>query len=116
MSRLLCLSVLFAACGGLGGSALASGSAGPGAKAGGPGEYAHGKAVTFRQLICEGCPISRAGFNRDRASQVQQSIDSALGGGAPTDELRTFCAAGERGECAEKLRLAQRFLKRRYRL
>ena len=116
MSRSVCLSVLFAACVGLAGSALASGSAGPGAKAGGRGDYAHGKSITFRQLVCDSCPIGRAGFDRDRAAAVKQSIDAALGGGAPTDELRAFCAAGERRECAEKLRLVRRFLERRYRL
>lgn len=116
MPRFLCLSALFAVCVVLAAPALASGSAGPGASAGGRGDYAHGKAITFRQLVCDGCPISRAGFNRDRAATVKQSIDAALTGGSPTDELRAFCAAGDRSECAQKLRLVQRFLERRYRL
>lgn len=98
--------------------AAASGSIGAGgSKAGARGEYTLGKAVVHRSLVCRrGCPIGRRQFNAVRASALAEEIAGVLSGGQPNEMIRALCAAGDRGDCAERLRAVQTYIKRRFRL
>ena len=96
--------------------ASASGSVGAGgSKAGGRGEYTLGKAITHRELVCKGCAIDRKQFNAARARTLMEEIAAALSGQAPTDTVRSLCAAGDRADCAGRLRAVQTYVKRRFR-
>ena len=99
--------------------ASASGSVGPGGvKATASASYSRGKAITFRELVCRGCPIEKRDFNRDRAGRVKESIDAALAGrsgGSETDNIKQLCADDAQA-CSGKLEAVQYFLQRRYKL
>ena len=119
MRKYLCLGVLLAAAVGLTPwDAVASGSVGPGGvKAAARADYARGKAIVFRELVCRTCPIQRREFNRTRAQSLMsslravadQSIDLQV-----TEAIQTLCNGGMSG-CAAKLKLVQLYLQRRYR-
>ena len=104
-----------------GGSAFASGSVGPGGiKTAARAEYAQGKALVFRQLVCRTCPIQRRNFNRDQARQLSNDLKSALNviqviqeGG--NEAIRALCG-GEQADCVAKLQAVHYYLNRRYKL
>ena len=119
MRSALCLGILLAAALGLATQdAAASGSVGPGGvKAAARADYARGKAIVFRELVCRTCPIKRREFNRTRAQSLMGSLREALGQplDAMADEaIATLCSGGANG-CAAKLKLVQLYLQRRYR-
>ena len=97
--------------------ASASGSIGAGGgKAGGRGDYTRGKAIVHRELVCNGCPISRRDFDAAKARALSNDIATAMSGSAPNDMVRSLCRAGDRAECVAKLRAVQTYIKRRFRL
>lgn len=119
MRSALCLGILLAAAAGLAThEAAASGSVGPGGvKAAARADYARGKAIVFRELVCKTCPIKRREFNRTRAQSLMGSLRTALGQpmeAAADEAIATLCSGGANG-CAAKLKLVQLYLQRRYR-
>ena len=101
-------------------SAHGSGSVGPGM---GPlserGAYTLGKRLLFRELVCRKCPISRRGFNRDRARELKRSLDTALSdhGQNLSDDLHIRVLFGDNPEEAvANVAAVRAYLARRYRL
>lgn len=106
----------------------ASGSVGPGSvrtgKSAARADYARGKSIVHRELVCRGCPIKKRAFNRSRARALKASLDRAIeaieeGMRATRDEhVRRLCSQDVRNEgaCKEKLKVVRYYLKRRYRL
>ena len=120
MKKYLCLGVLLAATAGLAsGDAFASGSVGPGGvKAAARADYARGKAIVFRKLVCRTCPIQRREFNRSRAQNLMSTLRAVAEpsiGLQMEGEIATLCN-GRMSGCAAKLKLVQTYLQRRYRL
>ena len=119
MKKYLCLGVLLAATAGLApGDAVASGSVGPGGvKAAARADYARGKAIVFRELVCRTCPIQRREFNRSRAQSLMNTL-RAVAEPSISQQMEgviaTLCNSGLSG-CAAKLKLVQTYLQRRYR-
>ena len=105
----------------VGPSAFASGSVGPGGgKTAARAEYAQGKALVFRELVCRNCPVQRRDFNRDQARRLNGDLEAALDviqriqeGGS--DAIRTLCG-GEEAGCIAKLQAVRYYLNRRYKL
>ena len=102
-------------------SAGASGSFGPGSgvMSNASANYARGKAIVFRELVCGTCPIQKSGFGRERAKGLLESLASALqpGSAAPEDAaVKSLCQGGQAGSCASKLKQVRYYLQRRYRL
>ena len=101
----------------VGSDALASGSVGPGGvKAAARADYARGKALLFRNLVCRACPIQRRGFNRTRARALMAELGAALNQqGGEDSSVRVLCG-GEGAGCAAKVETVRYYLNRRYRL
>ena len=80
--------------------------------------YARGKAIVFRELVCRTCPIQKSGFGRERAKGLLESLASALqpGSAAPEDSAVKSLCQGQTGSCASKLKQVRYYLQRRYRL
>ncbi len=83
-------------------------------------EYAQGKSLVFRQLVCRACPIQRRGFNRDQARSLMTELNAVLNVFQDTaDEdsgtVRALCSGQETG-CSAKLNAVRRYLDRRYKL
>ena len=119
MKKSLCLGILLiATVGGAPLDATASGSVGPGgAKATARADYAKGKAIVFRELVCKTCPIQRREFNRARAQNLVISLRAVAEspiGSQVEDVIQTLCSGGM-SACAAKLKLVQVYLQRRYR-
>ncbi len=119
--RLICLGVLL-----LAGIALvsvpasASGSVAPGAgKINTRAAYALGKSITFRELVCRNCPISRRELNRSRARSLKDSIESAFDENkvstSDDEHIKVLCD-GKAEDCTTRLELVNYYLTRRYRL
>ena len=122
--RLLALLVACAACLATLPS-WASGSIGPGAartgKSVAKADYARGKSILHRELVCRGCPIKKRAFNKARARALKESLDRAIDEGERVgrDEyVRFLCSQGVSDEdaCKEKLKVVRYYLERRYRL
>lgn len=105
--------------------AWASGSLGPGSlrtgKSVARADYARGKSIVHKELVCRGCPIKKRAFNRSRARALKASLDRAVEEGvraARDEHVRLLCSQGVRdeGACKEKLKVVRYYLKRRYRL
>lgn len=119
MKTSLCLGILLAvAVGAAPLDAAASGSVGPGGvKAAARADYAKGKAIVFRELVCRTCPIQRREFNRTRAQSLMNSLRAVAEspiGLQVEGAIQTLCNGGMSG-CAAKLKLVQVYLQRRYR-
>lgn len=121
MRRLICLGVLLAAgIAVVSVPAYASGSVTPSSgKINTRAAYALGKSITFRELVCRTCPISRRELNRARARSLKDSLESAFDENkvsTPDDEhVKTLCKGKSEG-CAARLELVNYYLTRRYRL
>ena len=117
MARYVQLAALVVALGLLALPAAASGSIGPGGvKAVSRAEYARGKSIVFKELVCRNCAISKRQFKRARAEQVLMEVDALLAGeGAPDMEAAVLCRDGM-DACRPKLQSVKRYLTRRYRL
>lgn len=103
----------------------ASGSVGPGSVRTGKSiaraDYARGKSIVYKELVCRGCPIKKRALNRNRARALKASLDRAIEEGvraARDEHVRLLCSRGVRdeGACKEKLKVVRYYLKRRYRL
>ena len=122
MRRLICLGVLLVAGMAVVSSvpASASGSVTPGGgKINTRAAYALGKSITFRELVCRTCPISRRELNRARARSLKDSLESAFDENkvsTPDDEHVKVLCDGKAEGCAARLELVNYYLTRRYRL
>lgn len=103
----------------------ASGSVGPGSarvgKSTARADYARGKSIVHKELVCRRCPIKKRAFNRARARALTERLDVAIAEGvrkAGDEHVRLLCSQGVRDEaaCKEKLKAVRYYLKRRYRL
>ena len=117
MARYVRFGALLAALGLLALPAAASGSIGPGGvKAASRAEYARGKAVVFKELVCRNCAISRREFKRERAEQVLAEVNALLAGAdASGMDAAALCRDGVEA-CRPKLQSVKRYLTKRYRL
>ncbi len=104
-------------------SVSASGSVGPGAgKVSARAAYSQGKALTFDLLVCDSCPLSRDGLDRDRARSLTASLVAVHAGkntGSSDDEVVTaLCGGGavQGQDCKLRMELAHYFLTRRFKL
>ncbi len=120
MKRWILSSVVLAA--GIGlfqASVSASGSIGPGpGKVSPRAAYSQGKAITFRELACDNCPLQRGDLDQDRARSLTASLEAAYEGGgtgSPDDAaVQVLCAGAD--DCQLKMELVHYFLTRRYKL
>ena len=93
-------------------SALASGSITAGGAISPRDAYVQGKALTFKKLVCSGCPIAKGALDRERAQSLKNSLearDEAEKPGTPDDQ---HIAVLERDE----QEVVHYFLTRRYKL
>ena len=120
MKRWILLAVALTAGMGLFQAAVsASGSIGPGpGKVSPRAAYSQGKALTFRELVCDTCPLRKGDLDRDRARSLTASLEAAYeggGAGSPDDAaVQTLCAGTD--DCNLKMELVHYFLTRRYKL
>lgn len=93
-------------------SVFASGSITAGGAISPRDAYVQGKALTFKKLVCAGCPIERGALDRARAQSLKNSLearDEAEKPGTPDDQ---HIAVLERDE----QEVVHYFLTRRYKL
>ncbi len=100
-------------------SASASGSIGPGpGKVSPRAAYSQGKALTFRELVCNDCPLRKGDLDQDRARGLTASLEAAYEGnetGSPDDAaVQVLCIGAD--DCNLKMELVHYFLTRRYKL
>ncbi len=120
MKRCVFLGVLLAAGVGLFQvSVSASGSIGPGpGKVSPRAAYSQGKALTFRELVCDSCPLQKGDLDQDRARSLTASLEAAYEGneaGSPDDAaVQVLCTGAD--DCNLKMELVHYFLTRRYKL
>lgn len=121
MTRSICLAVLVAATVGFTPTPIPpSGSIGHG-----PGQisprkaYSQGKALTFRVLVCDDCPLQKNELDRDRALSLTASLEAVHEGektGSPDDEaVRKLCGP-EVEDCGIRMEVVHYFLSRRFKL
>ena len=101
-------------------SEAASGSIGVGAGKLSPrAAYAQGKALTFRELVCDGCPLQKSELDKDRAMSLSRSLEAAYdgekAGTADDDAVQALCGEGVE-DCKLRMETVHYFLSRRYRL
>ena len=121
MTRSICLAVLLAATVGFTPTPIhPSGSIGHG-----PGQisprkaYSQGKALTFRVLVCDDCPLQTSELDRDRALSLAASLEAVHGGGAtgsPDDEAVQALCGQDVEDCGIRMEVVHYFLSRRFRL
>jgi hypothetical protein len=121
MIRTIVAGALLAA--GMGTASLsdaASGSIGVGAGKLSPrAAYAQGKALTFQELVCDGCPLQKNELSKDRARSLTRSLEAAYegekAGTADDDAIQALCGAGIE-DCKLRMETVHYFLTRRFRL
>ena len=81
--------------------------------------YAQGKALTFKELVCDGCPLQKNELDADRARSLAASLEAAYDGekaGTPDDDaVQALCGEGVE-DCKLRMETVHYFLSRRYRL
>lgn len=91
---------------------FASGSIKPGGAVSPRDAYVQGKALTYKKLVCDGCPIAKGGLNEDRAISLKNSLearDEAEKPGTADDENIKVLDRDEQ-------EMVHYFLKRRFKL
>ena len=121
MIRSVCAAVLVAATLGFTYSPISpSGSIGHG-----PGQisprkaYSQGKALTFKVLACDDCPIQKDDLDRDRALSLTASLAAVYDGektGSPDDETVQALCGPEVDDCGIRMEVVHYFLSRRFKL
>ena len=101
-------------------SGAASGSIGVGAGKLSPrAAYAQGKAITFKELVCDTCPLQKNELDKDRAMSLTASLEAAYEGakaGTADDEaVQALCGEGVE-DCKLRMETVHYFLGRRFRL
>ena len=121
MTRSICFAVLRAATVGFTPTPLPpSGSIGHG-----PGQisprkaYSQGKALTFKVLVCDDCPLQKDELDRDRALSLTASLAAVYEGeetGSPDDEAVQVLCGPEVEDCGIRMEVVHYFLSRRFKL
>ncbi len=97
--------------------AAGSGSIGFGAGKVGPrAAYSQGKALTYRELACDGCPLGQGELNDDSAMRLADSLEAAyydLAAGADADVVQALCGDGLE-DCKARIEMVHYFLSRRF--
>lgn len=93
-------------------TALASGSITAGGAISPRDAYVQGKALTFKKLVCNGCPIERGALDRARAESLKNSLEARDEATKPGTEDDAHIAVLER----EEQEVVHYFLTRRYKL
>ena len=85
--------------------------------------YTKGKALTYKKLVCDSCPLQKGELDRARAQNLKNSLearDSANKPGTPDDEnIQVLCPGAEAVACddgVDEQELVHYFLTRRYKL
>ncbi len=100
--------------------AAGSGSIGIGAGKLSPrAAYSQGKALTFKDLVCDGCPVALSELDKERATSLTASLEAAYDGGttgSPDDgAVQALCGEGVE-DCQLRMELVHYFLSRRFKL
>lgn len=121
MIRSVCAAVLVAATLGFTYTPISpSGSIGHG-----PGQisprkaYSQGKALTFKVLACDDCPIQKDDLDRDRALSLTASLAAVYDGeetGSQDDETVQALCGPEVDDCGIRMEVVHYFLSRRFKL
>ncbi|MDE2753316.1 MAG: hypothetical protein OXI83_12130 [Gemmatimonadota bacterium] len=121
MIRSVCLTVLLATTVGFTPTPVPpSGSIGHG-----PGQisprkaYSQGKALTFKVLVCDDCPLQKEELDRDRALSLTASLAAVYEGeetGSPDDEAVQKLCGPEVDDCGIRMEVVHYFLTRRFKL
>lgn len=121
MTRSICLAVLLAATVGFTPTPVPpSGSIGTG-----PGQisprkaYSQGKALTFKVLVCDDCPLQKNELDRDRALSLTASLAAVYEGeetGSPDDGAVQKLCGPEVEDCGIRMEVVHYFLSRRFKL
>ncbi|MCY3545742.1 MAG: hypothetical protein OXH51_08055 [Gemmatimonadetes bacterium] len=121
MTRLACLALLLAVTAAFTPTPVTpSGSIGTG-----PGQisprkaYAQGKALTFKVLVCDDCPLQKNELDRDRALSLTASLAAVYEGeetGSPDDKAVQELCGPEIEDCGIRMEVVHYFLTRRFKL
>jgi len=121
MIRSICLALLLTATVGFAPTPVPpSGSIGHG-----PGQisprkaYSQGKALTFKVLVCDDCPLQKNELDRDRALSLTASLAAVYEGeetGSPDDEAVQALCGPEVEDCGIRMEVVHYFLSRRFKL
>lgn len=104
-------------------SALASGSIAAGKGISPRAAYTQGKALTFKKLVCDGCPLQKGELDRDRALSLKKSLeareDAEKPGTADDETIQVLCPGAKGTGCdggPDEQELVHYYLSRRYKL
>ncbi|MYA33102.1 MAG: hypothetical protein F4Y33_05475 [Gemmatimonadales bacterium] len=91
----------------------------------GPGQisprkaYAQGKALTFKVLVCDDCPLQKSELDRERALSLTASLEAVYEEeetGSPDEEaVKALCGPGV-DDCGIRMEVVHYFLSRRFKL
>ena len=102
---------------------LASGSIAAGRGISPRAAYTQGKALTFRKLVCNSCPIKKGELDKQRAQSLKSSLEAREAEekpGTPDDEhIKVLCPGTAAADCsggADEQELVHYYLTRRYKL
>lgn len=93
-------------------SVLASGSIVAGGSINPRDAYVQGKSLTFKKLVCSGCPIQPGSLDRERALSLKNSLEARDEADKPGTEDDVHIGALERIE----QEMVHYYLTRRYKL
>ena len=103
--------------------AFASGSIAAGKGISPRAAYTQGKAVTFKKLVCETCPLQKGELDKDRAGSLRASLEARYADtkpGTPDDEnIQVLCPGPKGTGCdagVDEQELVHYYLTRRYKL
>ena len=91
----------------------------------GPGQitprkaYSQGKALTFKVLVCDDCPLQKDELVLDRALSLTASLAAVYDGeetGSPDDEAVQVLCGPEVEDCGIRMEVVHYFLSRRFKL
>ena len=123
MKHLLATIVAVSICGFAAQAVYASGSIMAGTGISPRDAYTLGKALTFRKLVCDSCPLQAPDLDRTRAESLRASLearDAAAKPGTPDDEhILLLCPGTRAAGCDSELdeqELVHYYLTRRFSL
>jgi len=80
---------------------------------------APGRALTFKVLVCDDCPLQKNELDRDRALSLTASLAAVYEGektGSPDDEAVQALCGPEIEDCGIRMEVVHYFLSRRFKL
>ncbi len=104
-------------------TAFASGSIAAGQGISPRAAYTQGKAVTYKKLVCDSCPLNKNELDKERALSLKNSLearDADQKPGTPDDEhIEVLCPGSKGTGCnagTDEQELVHYYLSRRYKL